>query len=139
MKKLFLLSFLFAVTSSFAEELPHFSDVASAVSQGRSIHIVTNSMKCTPNNKMVPSTVFGIFSPDSIQLTDTFLAASLMQFTLNDPIFVNEPVYEFVSYTLLNNDSLDLTYQALDPVDYVPLNKKISVNCKMGDGVKVYD
>ena len=140
MKKLVLISFLFIATNSFAGELHNFSEIKSAVTTGKSIHIATDFVKCSTSKKeALLSAHVGVFTPNEIQVIDTHIATSFMHFTLNNPSFPDVPVYEFVRYTITDDNNLNLSYQALDARNYAPLTKKASFNCKIDMGVKIYD
>jgi hypothetical protein len=139
-KKLILLPFLFIATNSFANELHNFSEVKSAITMGKSIHIVTDFAKCSSSKKEAfQATQIGAFTPNEIQVVDTHIATSFMHFTLNNPSFPNVSIYEFARYTITDDNNLNLSYQALDARNYSPLTEKASFNCKMNVGVKIYD
>jgi hypothetical protein len=141
-KKLLLTPFLFvAITAnSFANELHHFSEVKSAVMQGKAIRIITDFSKCSSFNKeTVPPIRVGGFTPNKIQVIDSRILTSFTHFTLSDPRFPDRAVFEFVRYVLTEDNNLTLSYQTLDARNYAVLTEKVSFNCKMGTGFKVYD
>lgn len=123
--------------TSFAAELQRFDEVKKIASVGQAIHIVTDFSQCnmTSINSSAP-TRLGVFTPEQLQVVDTYIASSFMHFTLNNPKFPNTPVFEFVRYTLKDDNSLDLSYQTLNATTYAPLSDKVSMNCKMGAGIK---
>jgi hypothetical protein len=139
-KKLILLPFLFIATNSFAHKLHNFSEIKSAITRGETIHIVTDFAKCSsPKKEVFQSTHIGVFTPNEIQVIDTRIVTSFMHFTLNNPNFPDESIYEFVSYTMTDDNNLNLSYQVLDARHYFPLTEKASFNCKIDVGVKIYD
>jgi hypothetical protein len=139
MKKLFLLASLLLTSTSFANELHHYNDVKAAVITGKTIHIAVDLSSCIASSKeMAQSTSIGVFTPNAIQVNNNHIATSLTHFTLNNPNFPGKPVYEFVRYTITEDNNVNLTDQVLDAVNYAPLSPKISFNCKIDTSAKIY-
>lgn len=139
MKRLLSVFLLMGTGAAYTAELVLFDDIKEAAAVGKPIHIVTDFSQCnlsTPNS--TPSSRLGVFTPNQLQVTDTTIASSFKHFTLNNPKHPNTAVYEFVRYTLKNDNTLDLSYQTLNATTYAPLGEKMSMSCKMGAGVKVY-
>lgn len=139
MRKLFLLTSLLISTNSFSDELHNFNELKSAVMTGKTIRVAVDFLKCSSANKGDEPVSIGVFTPNAIHVANDHVAASLTHFTLNDPSFPGKPVYEFVSYTIADDNNLNLTDQVLDAVNYTPLSDKFSFNCKIDSGVKIYD
>ncbi len=139
MKKLLVAPFLFFATTSFSGELHNFAEVKSAVITGKQIHIATDFTKCTSSNKNGAYGMVGIYAPTELQALDTRIVTSFMHFTLNNPGFLDKPVYQFVKYTISDDNNLTLSFQVLDARNYSPLSEKKSYVCKLDDGVKIYD
>lgn len=131
---------MFIGANSFAGELHNFAEVKSAVTTGKSIHIATDFAKCSASKKdALQSTHVAVFTPNEMQVVDTRISSSFMHFTLNNSEFSDTPVYEFVRYTIMDDNNLNVSYQALDARSYSPLREKMTFNCKIDTGVKIYD
>ena len=139
MKKISLLVSLLISTNCFANELNHFNEVQTAATAGKTIHIAVDFSKCTfPMNALnVPSSI-GIFTPNTVQVTNDHIATSLTHFTINNPAFPEKAIYEFATYTITTKDQLNITMQFLDAANYTPLGNKITFNCKLGVSAKIY-
>lgn len=139
MKKLILLASLLITTNSFADELHNFNEIKAAVIIGKTIHIAIDFSKCAaPNKANAQSMNVGIFTPSAIQVANDHIATSLTHFTLNNPGFPDKPIYEFVRYTITGDDNVNLTAHVLDAVNYISLSNRISFNCKIDSGAKIY-
>lgn len=135
MKKLTLLVSFLISTNSIAGELHNFNEIKTAIVTGKTINIAVDFSKCTASNKGVaPSITIGVFTPNSIVVTDR-IATSLTHFTLNN----EKPVYEFVRYTITDDNSVNVTEEVLDAVKYTPTSDKISFNCKLETAAKIFD
>lgn len=139
MKKLILFASLLIATNGIADKLHHFNDIKTAAMTGKAIHITINFSKCSASNKTIPQNEnVAVFTPNTIMITDR-IATGFNHFTLNNPTFPGRPVYEFVRYTITDDDNVNLTSQVLDAVNYSAISDKYSFNCKLGNGAKVYD
>lgn len=139
MKYLALLASLLISTNSIAIELHNFNEIKAAIITGKTIHIVIDFSKCSASNKEItPSMGIGVFTPNTIAITD-HIATSLTHFTLNNPSAPGKPVYEFVRYTVTDDNNVALTGQVLDAVNYTPISDKFSFNCRLEAGVKIFD
>jgi len=128
----------FMVSTSFAEQLHNFTEIQSAITNGKLIRIVIDFQKCTGDkNSMIEKTI-GVFSPNEIQVTGNHIASSIMHFTQNDPRLPNTPVYDFSRYLIADDNNLTLTNQALNPQTYAPMTDKANYVCKLDESVKVY-
>ncbi|KTD53619.1 VirK protein [Legionella santicrucis] len=140
MKKLVLWALMVLMASTgFAHSLQHFKDVQKAVLKGKHVHFVVDFLKCAgPTPLKMDPLLVGLVSFHEIAMTQDKLAASSNHFTLNDPQFINQPVYEFARYTLTNDDQMTISMQVLDAKDYSLLTDKVTYKCKLGESVKVY-
>lgn len=139
MKKLILIPFLFISTHVFAHQLHHFSDLKKALAKGHLIRIAVDFAACSASEKGSPSFHLGLFTPNAIQVMDSRIVTSLTHFTIGNAKFPDLPIYEFIKYTLTDNDNLNLSHQILDARNYSALSEKFSMDCKIGAGVKIYD
>ena len=133
MKKLAFLISLMISANSFAAELTNYDQVKTAISTGKSIHIIIGG---TASNAV---TYIGEYTPSEFMITDR-IAASSTHFTLNNPRYLDKPVYEFVSYTITNDNKLTMTSQVLDVINHVPIpGTKFSATYNLGTSAKIYD
>jgi hypothetical protein len=139
MKKLILFTSLLISTNVFADELHNFDQIKAAVLTGKTIHIAIDFSKCCPQNKVAEQMSIGIFTPNTLQVTNHTIATSLTHLTLNNPRFPDKPVYEFARYTITADNQVNLMVQVLDATNYTPLTNKFSLNCKIDTDAKIYD
>lgn len=139
MKKISFLALLLISTNNTAGQLHNFTEIKTAATKGKSIHIIIDFLKCVTRNKAPAPVSMGVFTPNTIYITQDYVAASLMHFTLNNPGFPERPVYEFVRYTITPDNNVDVVAQTLDAVNYTPLSNKFSFYCQIGTGAKIYD
>lgn len=141
MKKILLLPLLFIVTNSVADELHNFDQVKSAVMTGKSIRIAIDFSKCSTAKKDATPFKYsiGVFTPNEIIVTNEGnIAASLTHFTLNDTSVPGKPVYQFVRYTITDDNNIDVSSQLLDATNYASISDKSSFNCKIDTSAKIY-
>jgi len=138
MKKLFLITALFISTHTFADELPNYDAIKTAVLSGKTIHITVNFAKCQTPKQSQNLTNVGIFTPNEIMLLSDEMATSFNHFTMNNPAFPNRAVNEFATYRITSDNTLNLTYQLIDPQNYTILGDKMEVQCALGKGAKVF-
>jgi hypothetical protein len=139
MKKIFFGLSLFISINSFADVLHNYDEVKTAVINGQTIHIAIDFSQCTTNrlNLTAPSNI-GVFTPDTMQVADNYIATSFNHFTLNNPGFAGMPIYEFVTYTIIDKNYVKLTSQPLDATSYKPLADKVAFICQIDAGAKFY-
>jgi hypothetical protein len=143
MKKILLLaalsSTMILTANASAGELHNYKEIEAAVLHGRAIHIVVDFTKCTVSKKdMTDAMSSAVFTPNAISVMSDHIATSLKHFTLNDPSYPNQPIYEFVRYTINSDNSLVLSDQALDAVSYAALGDKQTITCTVDTSAKVY-
>jgi hypothetical protein len=141
-KSLLLLTSLLITTNSFAAELYYFDDIKKAVMTGKNIHIAIDFSKCTSSSMTAQfaytqSMNMAVFTPDAILASDTRIATSLKHFTMDNPR-IRRPVYEYVRYTISNNNTVSLTGQVLDAATYTPLSALSYTSCELGTAAKIY-
>ena len=138
MKKLVLLAALLISTNCFSNELHNFEQIKAAVLTGQTIHIVVDFSKCSSSHKALAESVsIGVFTPNAMQVINDHIVTSLTHFTLDNPSFPGKAIYEFVKYTITDN-KINLTSQALDAINYMPLSNKFSFTCAIDESVKIY-
>ena len=133
--------FLLFSTTVSADELPDFNQVKSAVLAGKSIRIAVHFPQCSGQANLAPIPVqnVGTFTPNEVAIDKSGnIAASLTHFTLNNPDFLDKPVYEFVTYKILDANTVKLTIQVLDATNYQPLTSKFYFDCELRKGAKIY-
>lgn len=139
MKKLVLIAALTFSSSAFAGELSSYNDVKSAITTGKTIHIVTELGKCeTPGNRRPVPTHIGVFTPTEFLISD-HIATSLSHLTMNNPRYRDMPVFEFVSYRITEDNHVNVAAHILHPDNYASAFEKTSFDCKLGEGAKIYD
>ncbi len=139
MKFLHCLFSLFFVSTCFSEQLHDFTQIKSAVTDGKSIRIFVDYTKCSlPKEGIVPNNA-AVFTPNAMALTaDGKIGAYILYFTRKDPRYPNTSVYQYLTYLLANDNTLKLTFSVLSPKDYVPLEDETSIKCKIDDGVNIF-
>jgi len=143
-KKILIFLFIIAATTSFAQEIEidHFVDITHVLHYGYTISILTDFSQCTTPNKNMKSTdiptIIGKFEPNETQIKDDSIASSMLHFTMNNPKYLNQPIYEFVRYSIQNDDSVTVTYQDLNPTNFAALDSITTLNCKLGTAAKVF-
>lgn len=139
MKKLILIGGLFLTTSSFATVLHNYNDITSALTNGKSIHLVTEFAKCNAPDKLATQVMsIGIVTPNEIGITNDHIATAFTHFTVNDPYFPYKPVNEFVRYTITPDNNMNISLKIFDAATYTLLKDDISFNCKIDESTKVY-
>ena len=148
MKKLLLLSALFISTNSFAlQPLTTFNEIKTALITGQKLRIVFDIAQCTfpPSTKPVDKQAAGLagvgaYTPNEIFFDGTanLIAASLPHFTLNDPRYLNRPVYDFDRYTITPDNNITVINRVLDATNYAILGNSFSFTCKLGVAAVIY-
>lgn len=140
MKKVMLLaSLLFISSNSFSDELHNFNEIKASAMTGKPLHIAVDVLKCSPSNASTETFSIASFTPDTLQIMNGSIATSFTHFTLNNPSFLDKPVYEFVRYTMSDDNNLNLIIQVLDAVNYTSLSGKFTLNCKIGSAARFYN
>lgn len=138
MKKIIFLITLLASTNSIANELRNFNAIKAAAKTGKNIHIIIDFEKCSsPNNIQISTTA--VFTPDAMLIANNRIITSLMHFTLNNPTYPGKPVYEFVKYTIADDNTVQVISQTLDAVNYAPLGNINTFNCSVDSSAQFYD
>lgn len=141
MKQALLFSLLFAAVSAYAGELHHFDQIKSAVTSGKSIRIGVDFSQCDTVGaaKVKSNYAFAIYTPNEVVVENNdYIAASLTHFTTNDPSWPSVPVYQFVRYTITNEDKVVLDVKTFDAGTFAQRKGGYTLNCKLDAGAKVY-
>jgi len=139
-KKALAVSLLMLAGTAFADSLPDYNAVKSAVNEGKMIRIAIHFAKCHAVQSSIPAVDgVGVFTPNEVVLaSDGRVVASLTHFTQNDPNFPKRSTYQHVQYILNADNHLKLTAVVLSAGDFAPLTQEAIVDCEMGSGVKIY-
>lgn len=141
MKKFFALSIMCTALNSYADSLHSYDHIKEAVTNGKLVRIVIDYSKCTgpaSHNRM--ANYHSAYTPNEIAINNDagYIAASLMHFTVNNPQFPNQAVYEFNRYTVSSNGDVSLSLLTLNAADFTPLSSKRTYTCKMNESAKFY-
>lgn len=114
------------------QELPNYSEILNAVENGKKITIVVNFTNCSSDIKNIKG--LGYYSPQSIMLHNNKITFSDKHFTTHNPLYENKAVLEYVKYNI-NEDSVDLTTEFVNPVNYQQITelKPITIKCSIGN------
>jgi hypothetical protein len=135
-KSIFLVSCLLA-GSSFATSLSTYEAIKDAVEAGHQIRIGVDFARCTgSDNPLGMRKAF--YTPNEIVTNVDYVSASLTHYTLNDPAFPGQPVYQFAGYKFYPDNALVMTVQVLAAANHVPMAEKVIMRCALGAGVTVY-
>ena len=105
MRKILLFAVLgLSLSSVFADNsLDSFSDVQDALTKGKDLQLVVNFAKCENTDKMQLQL---IIHPNMYKIYPTVINFYVGGLALNNPSYVNTPVYEQTQYVIKNNDVL---------------------------------
>lgn len=137
MKKLVLLASLLASTFAFSQELINFEEVKTAITGGKKIHLTIDMLKCTWNKPPVDVMTFAL-TPNEFGIVNDMIFIANTHFTLENPAFLNRPIYEFHKYIITPDNQLTLTAQVLDAISFKPLAEKKIIRCDINTGAKIY-
>ena len=139
MKNFFLPALLLISNFCYSQELLNFNQIKTALLSGNSIHINIDFLKCTgPSQKTFSTSYIGLFTPNQIMIgSDGTINTSFKFFTLDNPNFPRTPIYEYVTYSIKDNNSLQLTTEVLN-AEHHPLTEMFSFTCEIGKGAKIY-
>lgn len=136
LKALSLIPALLLGSNVFSAELHNFAEVKAAAAVGKPVHIVIDLMKCASPTPVQTEMLLSL-TPTGMVIRGNEIVTSLTHFTLNNPVSPNKGVYEFVRYTI-SNDNVNLKTDLLDAVTYTKLREQHSFDCKIGSGVRFY-
>lgn len=139
MKQALALSLFILALPLFAQQLGTYQHINAALLQGKMIRIITDFAQCqTQANDVAPIKMVGLFMPNEIIINQHGdIMASMLHFTLKNPKFLNQPVFETVSYTFKTNETVVLETQILD-TQYHPIIAPVNFQCALKTGVSVY-
>ncbi|MBK2357615.1 VirK family protein [Francisella hispaniensis] len=131
MKKTIALSTMVLISLTniaFSEELNNYSDILNAVKDGKNITTFIDFSNCKPKIK-----VSGQFSPKSIIIHDDSIIFSDTHFTRNNPQYPNQPILEYVTYKINNDNNVNITIDILNANNYIPIehSKHTTISCQI--------
>lgn len=138
MKKLILSVLALASFALHASELTNFTDVATAVNQGKKLTFVTNLSSCT-SDAPLPA-IIASYSPSAAMVIDNSrLTASHRHFTISSVSGRDIPLMEFVKYSLDNQGhaQIKVTKMRHRGRQRAPM-PSLLINCELGNGFKVF-
>lgn len=141
MKKLLLLGALVISSTAFAKtQIHNYADIVSSINNGIPLHVVTNFAQCSATNKLAITAAMSAayFSPKEIGVTDSYVATSLIHFTMNDPFFPGQPVNEYVRYTITPDKTVKVILNVLDAANYTKLIDPITFTCQLDVSTKIF-
>ncbi|AEB28666.1 VirK family protein [Francisella hispaniensis] len=130
MKKIIALSTMVLISLTniaFSKELNNYVDILNAVKDGKNITTFINFSNCKPEIK-----VSGQFSPKSIIIHNDSIIFSDTHFTRNNPQYPNQPILEYVTYKI-NNNNVNITVDILNANNHSPMehSKHITTSCQI--------
>jgi len=57
---------------------------------------------------------------------------------LDNPAYPEKPLYEFVRYTIMDTNKVNVIYQMLDATNLSPLSRKMLFDCEIEVAAKFY-
>lgn len=140
MKKLLLIAGILLSTNVLAGPLTNYDQIKAALISGNYLRMVIDFSNCdVSNNQQHPLIGFGAYTPnETIIDREGNIIASFNHFTKMDYHFPNQPVYQYVRYTIKRNDNATVSIQVLDAKSFKPLTEKVEVNCPIASGLMVY-
>jgi hypothetical protein len=136
MEKFFVLFSLFLTANSIAAQLHNYSDIKSALLNGKKIHILVDLSKC-PLTPHPADDNYSVYTPNETSITPDRIAASVTHFTLLSSQG-DKPVYDFIRYNIASTNQVTLTHAILDAASYQFVEQKHSVDCMIDNGVTIF-
>lgn len=145
MKKIFSTILLCLLGNAYAGEISSYNQITEAVNQGKPVRIVVKFENCEFFDKAgnalehMPNIGNSYFAPQEILIDgEGAIRASMMHFTLNDPMVPNQPVYQFLRYTITSDEVVHLVSNSLNAKTYTPMSE-LYINCKLKTDANVFD
>lgn len=137
MRKILILCMSMLASGIYAENLDSFSDVQDALTSGKDLHVVVDFAKCEGTDKMQLKL---IVHPDSYKIYPSVINFYIGGLALNNPSYVNVPVYEQTQYVIKQNDTLEVWGSILS-ADQTKVLSKVNkaIVCKLGKAANIYD
>ena len=139
MRKIVLISALLLTTNAFGKELSSFEEIKAAAAQGEHIHIAVDFSQCRALQKSPAMNNIGVFTPETLQITQHAIVTSFTHFTLNSPTLPNRPTIEFIKYRIDNRNIVNVTMQTLDATNYARLGETMGWSCPLATAAKIYN
>ncbi|HAU3489523.1 TPA: VirK family protein [Legionella pneumophila] len=137
MKKMFLAVFtLCSFTAQAAVQLKTFQNIVDAIAEGKRITFVISLKKCT--SEMPLSSAIVSVTPNAVMVVgDNRVTASDRHFTLDDPVARGTPMFDYSKFNLDSEGDASIKTTVLNASSYERLGS-YQMNCKLGDGFKVF-
>jgi hypothetical protein len=136
MKKILLLA-LTLLSNAQAEELRSFAGINEAISGGEQLTFVIHLEQCQSAHRLPQIT--GLVKPNVILVVaNNSVKASHRTFTLNNPNFLDVPVFEYNKYTIGTDGKVSIKVTTMKATTYEKLASH-EVQCTLGVGFKVFE
>lgn len=125
------------ISIAFADNLDSFSDVQDALTKGKSVRVVVDFSKCDSNAKLQMQL---IVEPNMFKVYPKVINFFIDGLALNNPSYVNTPVYEHTQYVIKDNDMVEI-WGTIISADKTKILSQVDkpIICKLGKGAKVFD
>lgn len=139
MKQYLFLSMLLT-TTAFAEQLHNYDQIKSTIEKGREIRLYIDYTKCVlPSKNLTLPNNSATYTPNAMAInTAGEIGSYLLYFTMNDPHYLNKPVYQFFKFVISPNNILTMTSSVLNAADYSFLQDEGTVKCNIDNGVNIF-
>ncbi|RUR19051.1 hypothetical protein ELY21_05875 [Legionella sp. km535] len=141
MRKLVALAMLFTALDGFANELHSYVKIKETVAKGQLVRVFVDYAKCSgPSSGYKMANYNSAYTPNEIAINNDagYMAASMMHFTVNHPQYPNQPLYEFIRYTIASNGDVSISLIPLNATDYTPLSDKITFKCTINESAHFF-
>lgn len=136
-KQLLLITLASLSFSAKAVELMQFSEITSAIKQGKSLTLVMNLKECEAHTPL-GDTISSI-KPDSFMITaNDKLTASYQHLTLNDPMYSDQAIMSYGKYDVYADGHVTAKVTLMNAKDFTKLHE-LQVRCNLGQGVTIFD
>lgn len=127
---------LCSFTARAAVELKTFQNIVDAIAEGKRITFVISLKKCT--SEMPLSSAIVSVTPNAVMVVgDNRVTASDRHFTLDDPVARGTPMFDYSKFNLDSEGDASIKTTVLNASSYERLGS-YQMNCKLGDGFKVF-
>ncbi len=127
---------LCSFTAQAAVELKTFQNIVDAIAEGKRITFVISLKKCT--SEMPLSSAIVSVTPNAVMVVgDSRVTASDRHFTLDDPVARGTPMFDYSKFSLDSEGDASIKTTVLNASSYERLGS-YQMNCKLGDGFKVF-
>ena len=116
---------------SYATIVDDFGQIKEAIAQGYKPILLLSGSCLNPSMNISAS-----YAPAAVVITDAGLATSDLHFTLNDPLSVGSPAYEYTLYQIAPSGQVKMTTTVFDP-SFKPIGIEPVISCALGQGFDV--